>query len=50
MAIREKVTENYAIYEGDCIEKLPEFPNNSIHLSVYSPPFASLYTYSNLIS
>jgi len=47
MAIKEVLTDNYAIYEGDCIEKMPEFPDKSMHLSIYSPPFASLYTYSS---
>lgn len=32
---------------GDSSERLNELPDNSIDLSVYSPPFADLYTYSN---
>lgn len=32
---------------GDCVERLREIPSASIGLSVFSPPFASLYTYSN---
>lgn len=32
---------------GDSAERLAELAENSIGLSVYSPPFASLYTYSN---
>jgi DNA modification methylase len=48
MAVREQlVTEQYAIYCGDCIEVMREFPDCSIHLSVYSPPFAGLYQYSS---
>lgn len=35
------------MYHGDCIEVLKGIPDNSIHYSVFSPPFASLYTYSN---
>jgi len=31
---------------GDSCERLAELPDNSVDLSVYSPPFASLYTYS----
>lgn len=42
----DKITENYAIYQGDCIETMPNLPDNSIDFSVYSPPFANLYTYS----
>lgn len=32
---------------GDCVERVSELPADSIHFSVFSPPFASLYTYSN---
>lgn len=31
---------------GDCVEELAKIPDGSIHYSVFSPPFASLYTYS----
>jgi len=41
------ITENYAIYNSDCMEVLPTLPSNSIGLSVYSPPFAGLYQYSS---
>lgn len=39
--------KNYIIYNGDCVEVLKGIPKNSIHYSVTSIPFASLYTYSN---
>lgn len=39
--------DNWTIYNGDCCEVLQGLPDNSIGFSVYSPPFASLYTYSN---
>lgn len=32
---------------GDCVELMTEVEKESIHYSIYSPPFASLYTYSN---
>lgn len=32
---------------GDCVEELQKVKTNSVHYSIYSPPFASLYTYSN---
>lgn len=32
---------------GDCVERLREFPDGTFGLSVFSPPFASLYTYSD---
>jgi DNA modification methylase len=41
------ITPEYAIYNSDCMEVLPTLPDNSIDLSVYSPPFAALYTYSS---
>lgn len=39
--------ENWTLANGDCIEVLNSLPENSIHLSIFSPPYASLYTYSN---
>ena len=41
------VTDNYSIFNGDSCEVLPQLPDNSIDFSVFSPPFSSLYTYSN---
>lgn len=41
------VTNNYAIYNSDCMEVLPSLADNSIDLSIYSPPFAGLYNYSS---
>jgi DNA modification methylase len=41
------VTENYAIYNSDCMLVLPTLENESIDLSIYSPPFAGLYNYSS---
>lgn len=45
--ISQIVTERYALYNGDSCEVLKGIPDNSIHYSIFSPPFASLYTYSN---
>ena len=39
--------ENFALYNGDCVEVLRSLPAQSVHYSIFSPPFASLYTYSN---
>jgi len=39
--------ENWTLVNGDCIEVMNSLPENSIHLSIFSPPYASLYTYSN---
>ncbi len=41
------ITDRYAIYLGDCCEVMAGLPGGSIHLSVYSPPFAGLYHYSS---
>ena len=41
------IEDKFAAYHGDCIEVVSGLPAESVHFSVYSPPFASLYTYSN---
>lgn len=41
------ITDKYAIYNGDCIEVMQALPKDSIHLSIYSPPFGGLYHYSS---
>ena len=41
------VTENYAIYNSDCMYVLPTLEDESIDLCIYSPPFAGLYNYSS---
>lgn len=41
------ITEKFALYNGDSCEILTDFPDNSVHYQIFSPPFASLYTYSN---
>lgn len=41
------ITDRYAIYNGDCIDVMAELPDESIHLSIYSPPFCGLYHYSS---
>jgi hypothetical protein len=41
------ITDDFAIYNGDSCEVIQEVPDNSIHYTIYSPPFESLYTYSN---
>lgn len=43
----QQVTDQYAIYNGDCIEGMQALPDESVHLSLYSPPFAGLYQYSS---
>jgi len=43
----QEIKDSYAIYCGDCCEVMPTFPDECIHLSIYSPPFAGLYNYSS---
>jgi DNA modification methylase len=45
--IDQVVNDRYAAYHGDCVEVLKGLPDQSIGYSIFSPPFASLYTYSN---
>ena len=45
--IDQKTTNRYALYNGDSAEVLAGIPDNAIHYEIYSPPFSSLYTYSN---
>lgn len=40
-------TDRYSIYNGDTTEVIKAIPDNSIGMSIYSPPFANLYCYSN---
>ena len=45
--IDQTTGDGFVIYNGDCVEVLKGIPDKSIHYSIFSPPFASLYTYSN---
>lgn len=48
MAVIDQVIANeFALYNADCCEVLQTLPKESVHLSVYSPPFAGLYHYSS---
>ncbi|MCC7541932.1 MAG: site-specific DNA-methyltransferase [Deltaproteobacteria bacterium] len=42
----QTIAERFALYNSDCIDVLRGLPDASVHYSVFSPPFASLYTYS----
>jgi len=45
--IEQITTDRYTAIHGDCVEALKGLPDESIGYSIFSPPFASLYTYSN---
>lgn len=48
MEIRNQyLSEQAAIYHGDCCELIQTLPDESVGFSVFSPPFAELYTYSD---
>lgn len=42
----QKVTDKFAAYNADCVDVVRGIPDDSIHYTIFSPPFASLYTYS----
>jgi DNA modification methylase len=43
----EAISDNWTMVLGDSCERMSEIPDDSVHLSVYSPPFAMLFTYSD---
>lgn len=45
--INQSSTENWAAYQGDCCELIDTVSDSSVGYSIFSPPFASLYTYSD---
>lgn len=45
--LAQVIKNRYAIYNADSVELTRNIPDNSIHYTIFSPPFASLYTYSN---
>ena len=45
--LNQVIKERYSIYNGDSCEIMNSIPDNSIHYSIFSPPFADLYVYSN---
>jgi hypothetical protein len=45
--IDQTITDEYAVYHGDCVKVLAGIPDNSIHFSVSSPPFSQLYSYTD---
>jgi len=44
---QEYKTDNALLMRGDCVQLISKIPDNSVGLSVFSPPFAELYTYSD---
>lgn len=48
--LNNKSGDNWTLYHGDCVAVSEQMPDECIDLSVYSPPFASLYTYSDSVA
>lgn len=48
MRVKDQIhEENYSIYNGDCVDVVSQMPDESVDLSIYSPPFCGLYNYSS---
>ena len=47
IGMEQDVTERHALYNGDCVEVMRELPDGCVDFSVFSPPFANLYIYSD---
>lgn len=45
--IDQVITDKYALYNADTVEVCASLPSDSVDFTIYSPPFSSLYTYSN---
>ena len=43
----QEITDRFSLYHGDCVEVTRALPTASVGYSIFSPPFASLYTYSD---
>jgi len=45
--ITQTITDKYALYNADCVEVLTQLPKGKVDFSIFSPPFADLYCYSD---
>src|SRR5690554_2133157 len=45
--IDQSAGNGYSLFHGDCVEVVSGLPERSVDYSIFSPPFSSLYTYSN---
>lgn len=45
--INQAFGDNWAMYHSDCVDAIRGIPDGTIHYSIFSPPFASLFTYSD---
>lgn len=45
--MNDTITDDFALYHGDCVETVAGLPSDSIGYTIFSPPFSSLYVYSD---
>lgn len=45
--LNEAHGDRFTAYHGDCVDVVSQLPNNSVDFSVYSPPFANIFVYSD---
>lgn len=45
--LNQEIHEQFTVMHGDCCELIKSLPDDSVGFTVFSPPFASLYTYSD---
>lgn len=48
--LNSQLGERYAAYQGDCVDLLRQYPDACVDFSVYSPPFGSLFVYSESVA
>ena len=48
--LNESHGADFQLFHADCVDVLNQLPDNAIHFSIYSPPFGSLFTYSDSIA
>ena len=46
-ALDATTTDDWAMYNGDCVEVVRQLPDKSVDFQVFSPPFANVYLYSD---
>lgn len=48
--LNQAAGDNWTLYHGDCVQVIQGIPDNSIHFGIHSPPFSSLYVYSDSVA
>ena len=47
--MNQAIGQDWALYQGDCVQTIAGIPDNSIDYSIFSPPFSTLYIYSDAV-